>query len=92
MLKRITIPDRLTDRPERLLAVREGMSCHEVVELVGMPDVEWSFWDYDVLEDDGQSYTVRLTFDGRFDFPARLKDIVRLPPAWTMQSRRSISF
>lgn len=92
MLTRISVPEVLTDRPSRLTALHEGMSCHEVVELVGMPDVDWEFWDYDVPEDGGQSCTVRLTFDGRFDIPARLKDIARLPPAWTKQSRRSINF
>jgi hypothetical protein len=37
---RIAVPECLPDRAQRLAALRIGMPTHEVVGLVGMPDVK----------------------------------------------------
>ena len=91
-VKRISIPECLTDRPIRLRELREGMSRHEVTQIAGMPDFDWGLWDYDVLEDEGQSYTVRVTFDQRIDFPSRVNDILKFPPVWRTKSKRDIDW
>ncbi len=87
-LQRIDVPECLTNRPARLSKLREGMSRDEVSQIVGMPDVEWGLWDYDVLNDSGQSYTVRLAFDRMTIFPAKLTDIVTFAPVWKTVSER----
>lgn len=89
---RISIPECLTDRPIRLRELREGISRHEVTQILGMPDFDRGWWDYDVPDDAGQSYTVRATFDQRKDFPSRVTDIVKFPPAWRTKSERDIDW
>ncbi len=73
---RLKIPDRIDDRSTRIQQVRPGMTPHEVTHLVGMPDVEWHQWDYDLL---AESVTVRLKWDLHTE---HVESIERHPPAW----------
>lgn len=81
---RIAVPERISDRSERLEAIRPGMTQCEVTEHVGMPDAGRRTWDYDVLADAG-SYTLRIKWDEK----DRVQSLCRCPPAWYEPASRS---
>lgn len=61
---RIRIPERIADRTARLRTICVGMSKHDVVQHVGMPDVDWRHWDYDVMSGTDR-HTLRIDWSNR---------------------------
>jgi len=74
---RLDVPDRIIDRTDRLQTLKVGMSKYDVVQSVGMPDVDWRFWDYDILRPN-DPHTVRMKWSNE----DRLDEIENCPPAW----------
>jgi hypothetical protein len=78
---RIDVPERIADRTARLQQIRVGLLPHEVVAMVGMPDVCFGVreWHYDLPDADDGPCTLLLEWDIRVKY---LSSIQRLPPAW----------
>ncbi|WP_254506677.1 hypothetical protein [Anatilimnocola floriformis] len=73
---RIPLPELLTDRAARLDQLQIGMNHQQVVNLVGMPDVDGFGWYYDVL---AGPYSLKLTWDHQSD---TVEKIELEPPGW----------
>jgi hypothetical protein len=83
---RIVLPERLTDRTERLEKLTCGMTQQQIVDWVGMPDHSIrQAWEYDVLHDDNGPYTLRIHWEHRLDGAVAIE---RQPPGWIRWKHR----
>jgi hypothetical protein len=85
--RRIEVPECLPDRAMRLNSLRLGMPPHEVVSLVGMPDLDWQGWDYDELTGEHGPSTLHLDWSLHMTAVERIE---RRPPGWLELSKRAI--
>lgn len=84
---RIEFPECVADRADRSRSLRVEMTPREVAELLGMPDVDWRKWDYDLLDDKEGPCTMRIHWNLN---TTRVKAIERCPPAWHDMVSRAI--
>ena len=83
---RIHIPQQLPDRASRIQQIRIGMPKREVVDIVGLPDVdywdgsaeEW-LWEYDFLKSDAGPHTISIKWDFQ---RGTILEIRRVEPGW----------
>ncbi|MCE9553221.1 MAG: hypothetical protein K8T91_07560 [Planctomycetes bacterium] len=83
---RIVVPECINDRPHRLQQINSNMSRHDVVQCIGMRDVDSFYWEYDVLFDKDGPYTVRIKWNRSAD---SIEQIDKSPPGWFDIASRS---
>jgi hypothetical protein len=83
---RIPLPEFLTDRAARLDQLRIGMTYQQVVEQVGMPDIDGFGWFYDVSAGNEEPHSLKVTWDYETDTVAKIE---RVAPGWIKWKSRA---